>query len=348
MNGDMRPSPILSVILPVYNAKQFVEQAIASVLQQSFSNFELIIVDDGSIDGTTDILKRLAVQDDRVVLIVRENHGLVASLNEGIGIARGKFIARMDADDIALPHRFARQIDFLNSSGCDLCGTAVQCFGNSQHVWYYPETPDEVEVQLLFDSPYAHPTVMCRAVVYKTLSYHRDFTYAEDYDLWQRAWRLGFKGGNLKEVLLLYRVHDSQVSNARKVQQRLLADSIRQRHWQIMAGHAYEVEIHRLLELFRGERGNFTNIQPLLRDVLQKYRGPAQLRFANQTFRICARAAASSQRPWLVWRDLLECSETGRNVKQELVLFAIWALGLKPDGSLYSKAKNWYLGRQQY
>lgn len=345
MNGDIKPHAILSVILPVYNARKFVEQAVVSVLQQSFSNFELIIVDDGSEDGTTDILRRLAGQDDRIVLIVRENRGLVASLNEGIRIARGKFIARMDADDIALPHRFTKQIEFLDSSGYDLCGTAVQCFGNSQHVWYYPETPDEVEVQLLFDSPYAHPTVMCRASVYKALSYHRDFTYSEDYDLWQRAWRLGFKGGNLREVLLRYRVHYLQISNARGVQQRALADDIRQRHWHIMVGRTYEAEIRLLLEMFRGERGCLTNIQPLLRQVLQKYRGPAQLRFANQAFRICTRAAASSQRPWLVWRNLLECSGTGRNLKQELVLFAIWALGLRPDGFLYSKAKSWYLGR---
>lgn len=342
----MQPTPILSVILPAYNAKQFVEQAVVSILLQSFTNFELIIIDDGSIDGTTNILKRLAGQDERVVLIARENRGLVASLNEGISIARGEFIARMDADDISLPQRFAKQLEFLRHSGCDICGTAVQCFGNTKYVWHYPATPDEVEVQLLFDSPYAHPTVMCKASVCKTLSYRNDFANGEDYDLWQRAWQVGIKGANLNEVLLRYRVHESQISSAQMAGQRSVADGVRWRHWQAIAGGNYAAEISQLLGMFGGEGGDLAGIKPLLQEVLQKYRGPAQELFANHAFRIGARVAASSQRPWKDWRDFLEGSGVGRNMKQELILFIIWALSLGPRSHLYGKAKSWYLGRK--
>lgn len=343
---NLRLPPVLSVILPVFNAKQFVEHAVVSILQQSYSNFELIIIDDGSFDGTTDILKRLSSQNARIVLFVRENRGLVASLNEGIRMAQGEFIARMDADDFALPQRFADQIAYLHRTGYDLCGTAVQCFGKSELVWRYPSTPAEVEVQLLFDSPYAHPSTMCKASLYKTLGYRNVFAGAEDYDLWQRAWQLGAKGANLPEVLLRYRVHDAQISNAQKVHQRLLADEVRQRHWHSIAGRTYDTEIKQLLVMFKGESGELASVGPLLNQVMHKYHGSAQVLFVKNAFRICTKAAASSQRPWKVWRDLLVGSEVGRNMKQELILFAIWLLGLGPQSRLYHIAKFWHLRRK--
>ncbi|MBK7312919.1 glycosyltransferase family 2 protein [Candidatus Aalborgicola defluviihabitans] len=194
MIGNLRLPPVLSVILPVYNAKHFVEHAVVSILQQSYSNFELIIIDDGSFDGTTDILKRLSSQNARIVLLIRENRGLVASLNEGIRMARGEFIARMDADDVALTQRFTDQIAYLHRTGYDLCGTAIQCFGKSELVWRYPSTPAEVEVQLLFDSPYAHPSTMCKASLYKTLGYRNVFAGAEDYDFMAACLAIGSKG----------------------------------------------------------------------------------------------------------------------------------------------------------
>lgn len=343
MSDNLRARPTVSVILPVFNGAQFIEQAVISILQQSFSDFEFIIIDDGSTDGTTNIVKRLADTDERVILIVRENRGLVASLNEGIAIAKGEFIARMDADDIALPERFAKQIDFLRQNGYDLCGTSVQCIGKTHHLWRYPSTPEEVEVQLLFDSPYAHPTVMCKASILKTLGYCDGAANAEDYDLWQRAWHFGAKGANLNEVLLQYRVHNAQVSHVKMVQQRGLANSVRERHWQAIAGRAHHAEIKQLLEIFGEKRGDLATIKCLLQAVLHKYQGVAQVLFSDHAYRIGVKAAYASRRPWAVWRDILEGSETGRSKKQELGLFAIWALGFAPQGYLYEKTKSWYL-----
>ena len=113
--------------MPVYNAAHYVAGAVESILGQTFREFEFVIVDDGSIDGSTQILKRFAERDSRIRLIRRENRGLVASLNEGIEAARGEFIARMDADDIALPERLARQLESLRCNHDVVAvGTQVQ------------------------------------------------------------------------------------------------------------------------------------------------------------------------------------------------------------------------------
>lgn len=343
--GD-RP-PTLSVILPVYNSRQFVEQAVASILKQTFTDFELIVVDDGSFDGTAVILKRLSDQDERIILVTRENRGLVASLNEGLTRARGEFIARMDADDAALPQRFAEQLAFLRATGYDICGTAVQCFGNSRLIWRYPQTPTEVEVHMLFDSPYAHPSVMFRASVFKSLLYRDMFSDGEDYDLWQRAWGLGLKGANLNGVFLRYRVHAAQVSSARKYKQYSTADQVRRRHWQAIAGRTYDSDITSLLDLFKGERGDFSSITPLLKRVIAKYQGSAQTIFANHAFRIAVKAAASSRRPWRDWRSVLEGSQLGRSLIEEMILFLVWMLRLGPKNHFYAFAKSWYQKRLQ-
>ena len=105
----MNPSPAISVILPVYNAEAYVREAVESILAQSFTDFELIIINDGSTDGSGAILRELAVRDTRIVLIERPNGGLVSALNDGIESARAELIARMDADDVAMPERFALQ-----------------------------------------------------------------------------------------------------------------------------------------------------------------------------------------------------------------------------------------------
>jgi glycosyltransferase involved in cell wall biosynthesis len=202
--------PEISVVLPVYNCDKFIFEAIQSVLNQSYTKYEVIIIDDCSTDKTVEIIK--GFKDARIKLIVKEkNTGYTDSLNYAISIAKGKYIARMDGDDICLPCRFEKQIAFLESNkNVILCGSGIQIIGTDT-ILHHPSSHDEIKVKLCFGSSFYHPTVMGRKEFFIKNPYNRNLEPAEDYDLWTR---LAFQGelANLEEVLLVYRVHENQVS----------------------------------------------------------------------------------------------------------------------------------------
>lgn len=225
-------TPVISVILPVYNGENYIAEAIESILCQTFSNFELIVIDDGSTDDTRIILLEYQAKDQRIVLVSRENKGLVETLNEGVALARGAWIARMDSDDIALPHRFECQLEWLESTGADVCGSWVKRFGTSdKRVVRFRQTDDAIKKEMLFCSPFAHPTVMMRTSLIKNLRYDTAWGKAEDYDLWERAIEAGWKMTNVPEILLLYRVHTEQVSIQSAEFQQQQGQKIRRRYW---------------------------------------------------------------------------------------------------------------------
>ncbi len=207
----MSQSPILSVILPVYNCEKFVSEAVQSVLNQTFSDFELLIIDDCSTDATVSIIQSFS--DDRINLICKKkNSGYTDSLNYAISIAKGNYIARMDGDDVCLPSRFQKQIKIMNADEeVILCGTAVQII-DSDTILKHPINHDYIKLKLCFSNAFFHPTVMFRKEVFNTFQYNKNFEPAEDYDLWTQ---LVFKGKviNIDEVLLKYRVHANQISN---------------------------------------------------------------------------------------------------------------------------------------
>lgn len=221
MNRNTAGLPIVSVVMSVYNGGQFLAGAIESVLDQTFRDFEFIIVNDGSTDGSPEILEGYAQRDGRIHLISRENRGLTASLNEGIANARGEWIARMDADDISLPDRFEKQLAWLQQTGADICGGWVKLTGTWLHrVWRYYGSGDAIRLKLLFGSAFAHPTVMLRAGIAKANPYSENAHYVEDYELWTRLARLGVKMTNYPGVVLRYRIHPGQVTAVRQKQQR--------------------------------------------------------------------------------------------------------------------------------
>lgn len=344
MSALIPNSPKLTVILPVYNAVEYVAKAIDSVLVQTFNDFELILIDDGSIDGSLEVLTQLAASDSRIILVSRENRGLVATLNEGLGRAKGEFVARMDADDIAIPDRFSKQLDFLEASGYDICGASVQCFDQSEHLWRYPKTPELVEIQLLFDSPFAHPVVMFRTKALKALKYSDSHPDVEDYDLWQRAWEFGLKGGNLDDVLLRYRVHSKQISQKHLLRQRNLANVVRRRHWLAIVGKEYRLEIESLFKMLDGKGGDFSDVAIFIQKVAQRYYGEGRALFLSQVFRVAISGAATSSQPWNTWRQLLEKCDVEKNISQEVILFAVWVLRIGPQSRAYQWAKSFYLG----
>lgn len=216
--------PLVSVVLSVYNAEKYIGEAIESILVQSYENFELIIINDGSTDKSLEIIS--AFNDNRILLINRENKGLIASLNEGISRAQGAYIARMDADDIAMTERLAVQVDFMHKHpDIGICGTALHVFGENthEHVWKLPLEDKYIKAQLLFSSALAHPTVMMRKslIDHYRLTYNPSFKHAEDYELWTRFSHYT-KMANLPEVLLKYRVLEHSASRAadKEVQER--------------------------------------------------------------------------------------------------------------------------------
>ena len=200
----------LSVVLPVFNGEASLDEAISSITRQSFGDFELLVVDDGSSDGSAAIARRHAAADPRVKLRSNPGKGLVAALNHGIEQASADLIARMDADDVALPARFERQMARMGGEPDLLVlGTAtirVDDRGKELEVTIPPADPAEISRRLDRGNPIAHPTVvMRRAAVRAVGGYRRAYVRAEDYDLWLRLAERG-KLANLEEPLLRYRI----------------------------------------------------------------------------------------------------------------------------------------------
>ncbi|MGF1902958.1 glycosyltransferase family 2 protein [Aliivibrio sifiae] len=221
--------PQITVLMSVYNGQEFLAEAIESVLGQTFSNFEFIIINDGSTDQTLGIINKYACIDNRIVLVSRENKGLIASLNEGIELANAKYIARMDADDICLPERFQIQFDFMEANPeIGVCGSWAKVFGEGMNkILRHPATMNQLKPKLLFSVCFAHPTVIIRREILldNNLRYSAKAEGCEDYELWTRLIN-HTQFSNVQQVLLKYRyvatsisrTADSEKSNKRYVQ----------------------------------------------------------------------------------------------------------------------------------
>lgn len=225
--------PKISVLVPIYNAAEFLAETIQSILDQTFSDFELILVDDSSTDNSKAIAESFAAHDSRILLTHNKYHkGIVGALNTAIELAQGEFWARMDSDDICRPERFAKQVEFLEQNPeIVVAGSWVQTFGAFEAIWKYPEDPDESAVLTLLQPPVAHPSVMLRAQFFREngLRYEFEFDKCEDYDLWERVLKAGGKIASIPEVLLDYRVSANSITNLHKDKNAILSDQIRAR-----------------------------------------------------------------------------------------------------------------------
>ncbi len=225
---------MISVVMPAYNAEEYIAEAIKSILKQTYKDFEFIIVNDGSRDRTADIIKSFG--DDRIVFINRhDNKGLVFSLNEGISYAKGDFIARMDADDISTPDRFALQLKYFdNHPEVDVLGGSYHCFGNSCRTVKRETNPEVVAGLLRYYCCMAHPTIMMRRkVIYQKELYSQDYLYAEDFELWGRLLARGTVFANIPNVILKYRVTDTHISSKHYKRQQFLTAAVMLRNYLI-------------------------------------------------------------------------------------------------------------------
>ncbi|MDD3381298.1 MAG: glycosyltransferase family 2 protein [Rugosibacter sp.] len=212
MSETPNKPPLISVILPVYNAENYVAEAVESILNQTLRDFELILIDDGSIDGSLGIMKRYAAHDSRVVIVSRDNRGLVASLNEGINLARGQWIARMDADDISHPERFERQVEVLrNDPNLDLvgaCALAIDELGQPLGLLPSGISHEEITARPWRGFYLAHPTWMGKAEWFRQYRYLTPAPFrCEDQELLLRSFR-DSKFSALRETLLAYRIRN--------------------------------------------------------------------------------------------------------------------------------------------
>ncbi len=220
----MSSQPAISVLMPVYNAERYVAQAVESILSQTFADFELLITDDGSSDRSLKILQRYAAQDSRIKLTSQPNRGLVKTLNQMLLEARGELIARMDADDISMPDRFARQVEFLRLHPDVVCvGGAYDLIDEVGWVLSHlllGEDDDEIQrFALAGMTPINHPSAMFRRdTILQVGGYDEAFWPAEDLDLWLKLGEVG-KLANLPDTVLQYRQHHQSVSERKQQEQ---------------------------------------------------------------------------------------------------------------------------------
>jgi len=207
--------PLISVLMPVYNAERYLNVALESVFNQSCADFELLALDDASTDASRDILQSFSDSDSRLrILVNASNQGVSRTLNRGLKQARGQFIARMDADDICEPFRFERQINFLQAhTQVCVCGSWATDIDENGRVIQLRAMPTGARLNTFWwrPSPLVHPSVMW-SVERQTWLYDEKLRCAQDYDLWLKLGLNGEKLGNIEETLLRYRVHEASIS----------------------------------------------------------------------------------------------------------------------------------------
>jgi len=208
-------SELVSILLPVYNGGLYLAEALDSILTQTYRNFELIIINDGSTDHSKELLSKYCKLDDRIKVSTHsKNQGIVSSLNEGLKKCHGKYIFRMDADDIMLPLRLDKQINYMDAHpNCVACGTWIKVLTKQNYVWSPPTSDEDIKTALFFECVIAHPSACIRKEVLEKnqIFYNQEYIYVEDYYLWINLSKFG-ELANIPEVLLFYRSHLGQLS----------------------------------------------------------------------------------------------------------------------------------------
>jgi glycosyltransferase involved in cell wall biosynthesis len=211
----MREPPLVSVLMPVYNTARYLGDALNSISAQTFTDFEFIVVDDGSNDGSTRILELFAAREKRLRLVTRKNLGLIATRNELLSAGRGDLLAWMDSDDVSLPNRLARQVDAFQNDAALVCsGSTAQCIdpdGNFLKIERWPISHQEILIEQKMGGAMRFPTTMMRRdPALRVGGFREPFKIGEDFDFLLRLSENG-KMTNLPDVLYLYRQHVSSV-----------------------------------------------------------------------------------------------------------------------------------------
>lgn len=255
----MQTNPLISVVMPVHNAAAFLEESIHSILQQSYTNFEFIIIDDASNDQSIQIINRYALQDTRIKIInLAHKSGVSLALNQGLNQAQGKYIARMDADDISIPSRISQQVDFMEANPqIDVCGSWAYAFKGSfknpesLRLCKTPIQHQELLIELHFKEGLyflLHPTVFIRQATLEKFNLRYNPLYSnllEDRELWYRMSQL-CRFANVAEPLVYYRLHPQQTTLVNQQTTKALEKKLIQKYSQnwIPQASPEELELH--------------------------------------------------------------------------------------------------------
>lgn len=238
MVKSVNNNPEVSVLMTVYNPGKYLSEAVESILNQTYQGFEFVIINDGSTDGSKKVLDDYAKADDRIRLFHQENHGLVYSLNRGLKLAKGKMVARMDSDDVSLPERLGRQVEYFSKHpNTVLLGTTfaeVDQTGKQTRILTVLLEDDDIKRDMYFRCPFAHGSVMFRKEAMLAIDGYRQAMWpAEDYDAWER---LRSKGdfANLPELLFQYRTGSESISSQNSDNQQRLTQKVRDTIWRQM------------------------------------------------------------------------------------------------------------------
>lgn len=242
--------PKVSVVMPVYNSEKFLRSAIESILNQTFSNFEFIIINDGSTDTSHKIIS--SYRDKRIKIIKnKKNIGLAKSLNKGIKIAKGEYIARMDADDISNPTRLEKQVSLMTQDkSVDLVGSWAR-IKDTKHILKYPIHDHEIKTEMIFNNPFVHSSVMVKSSLLRKNLYNPKYIVAQDFELWSRIQAEAIFS-NIPEILITRREHPHNVSNKHKRERRILLSTIYKRILSEVGVKATNEEIAVHMKIFLG------------------------------------------------------------------------------------------------
>ena len=294
--------PKVSVVMAIHNGEAYLAQAVKSILTQIFQDFEFLIIDDASTDQSHKMLSGFT--DERVRLIAHSHKlGLSSSLNKGIDLAQGEYIARMDHDDISIPERLKRQVDFLDThKDVDVLGTWAQTLGlGREQTWRYPTEDEDIRSEFAFNSALVHSSVMLRKATFERLQARYDVSVsrAQDYELWTRV-APHIRFANLDSALILYRLHPDQVGSRHETEQQGIADKVRLREIERLGikPSEDEVALHNRISRWEQIRGR-AELEDLERWFL-KLRAANQI---SQMFLMAAFERALDRRWWFGCRS---------------------------------------------
>jgi glycosyltransferase involved in cell wall biosynthesis len=321
----------ITVLMPLYNREEFVGEAISSILNQSFEDFELLIINDGSTDSSFEIAKNF--KDSRIKLVNNsENIKLIKTLNKGILLAEGEYIARMDSDDIAEKDRLLKQVEFMEMNpDISVCGTWIKEFsrdikkGNEVN---HPISPKQLHYKLMFDCALVHPSVMIRKcdLVNNGILYDEKYPHAEDFNMWNdMVLNYGLKVSNIPITLLYYRLTEDGISRKKRHEQLETGAKIRKRIFD-----KYNISVDTTLfyekylsvdELIKLEKSFITLYQRLIREALDENEIDIIEEIINQEwYKYANRATLSGLKTWSKYKT----SKLHRNKlfkKKEFKLF---------------------------
>jgi len=259
--------PKISVIMPVFNCEKYLDESINSILNQTYRDFNFFIINDGSTDNSEKIIKNYQEKDDRIILLTQNNQGVTKSLNKGIRNCRGKYIARMDADDVCAPKRFELQLEYLEKyPNTDIVGCLVSLISEKgkliRSLDDLPLEDYQIKWHLIFGSPLIHPALMIRRRIFDDIGYYDDsLNVAQDIELWRRLSH-HIKFYNIPERLFDLRIHKESTSSLFRNEQERIRNKSLVQYINTLTGMKYKIsDINLLIKLMKNGISNFSQFR---------------------------------------------------------------------------------------